>query len=261
HRDWNLRLGLDHASAVLGDLGLHLLLRRRRLRQADFGLGLRHARVGLGLVDLQPGADVLADFDIGDVDRDDLEGRVGVEPAGQHRLGNAVGIAHHDHVALGRTDRGYDAFADAGDDRFFRGPAYQLLQVGAHRDPRADFELDSVFGHRAERRAFGLGRIGTIDDFGVDAGLHGPQNVAARQVDGGGPIEFQIDVGAVRGDDRLDDPRHVAAGQIVGFQAARRDPGDRVGADAGLHGHDFRLHDQAGVDLPQAHPDQAEQAD
>ena len=35
----------------------------------------------------------------------------------------------------------------------------------------------------------------------------------------------------------------------------------RIAADAGLHGHDLGLHDHPGVDLPQAHADQAEHAD
>jgi hypothetical protein len=44
-------------------------------------LGPSDSRIGLGLVGLQAGADVFADFDVGDVDRDDLERRVGVEAA------------------------------------------------------------------------------------------------------------------------------------------------------------------------------------
>ncbi len=59
----------------------------------------------------------------------------------------------------------------------------------------------------------------------------------------------------------LNHARHIAAGQIVGFQAARGDAGVRIGADAGLHGHDFGLHDDARVDLPQAHSHQGQQAD
>ena len=45
-----------------------------------FGERLGFARIGLGLVGLQSGADILADVDVGDVDRDDLESRVRVEP-------------------------------------------------------------------------------------------------------------------------------------------------------------------------------------
>ena len=74
---------------VAGDLGLHFLLSGGGQRTAFLGLGPGHAGIGLGLVGLQPGADVLADVDVGNVDRHDLEGRLRVEPAFQHRLGDA----------------------------------------------------------------------------------------------------------------------------------------------------------------------------
>ena len=66
-------------SAIRGHLGLHFLLGRDRFGAASLGLRAGHARVGLGLIGLQPGADVLADIDVGDVDRDDGEGRVRVQ--------------------------------------------------------------------------------------------------------------------------------------------------------------------------------------
>ena len=40
-----------------------------------------HAGIGLGLVGLQPGADVLPHVNIGDVDRHDREGRLRVQAA------------------------------------------------------------------------------------------------------------------------------------------------------------------------------------
>ena len=57
---WHLRLGLDHA---------HLLLLRDGHRAALLGLRLRDLLVRVGLIDLQLRADVLADVDVGDVDR------------------------------------------------------------------------------------------------------------------------------------------------------------------------------------------------
>ena len=60
--------------------------------------------------------------------------------------------------------------------------------------------------------------IGAVDDLGVDAGLHGLEHVAAGQVDGGGLLEGQVDVGLVGGDQRVDHVDDVAAGQVVGFQ-------------------------------------------
>ena len=73
--------GLDQSRAVLGHFGLHFLLAGDRFGPPLLGLGPGHARVGFGLVGLQAGADVLADVDVGDVDRDDLERRLGVEAA------------------------------------------------------------------------------------------------------------------------------------------------------------------------------------
>ena len=43
----------------------------------------------------KPGADVLAHVDVGDVDRDDLEGGLRVEPPGEHGLGDPVGVLQH----------------------------------------------------------------------------------------------------------------------------------------------------------------------
>ena len=88
-------------------------------------------------------------------------------------------------------------------------------------------------------------RIGAVDHLGVDAGADGVEHVAAGQVDGGGPVEVQIDVGAMGGDDRVDHVRHVAAGQIVGLETPRGDAVTTVDAQAGLHRHDLGLHDQS----------------
>ncbi len=88
-----------------GDFGLHFLLAGDGHGPALLGLGPGHAHVGLGLVGLQAGADVLAHVDVGDVDRDDLERRLRVEAAVQHGLGDAVGVLHHLQVCLGRADR------------------------------------------------------------------------------------------------------------------------------------------------------------
>ena len=46
---------------------------------ALLGFGLGHDEVCMGLVGLQLGTDVVADVDVGDVDREDLERRAGVE--------------------------------------------------------------------------------------------------------------------------------------------------------------------------------------
>ena len=44
--------------------------------------------------------------------------------------------------------------------------------------------------------------VGAVDHLGIDAGLDGVEHVAAGQVDGGGAVEIQVDVGPMGGDDR-----------------------------------------------------------
>jgi hypothetical protein len=46
----------------------------------------------------------------------------------------------------------------------------------------------------------------------------------------------------------------------MGLEPASGDTGLRVGADAGLGGHHFSVDDGAGVDLPQFHADEVEEA-
>src|SRR5262249_13855908 len=84
---------------------------------------------------------------------------------------------------------------------------------------------------------------------------------AAGQIDGGSTVKIQIDVGSLSGNDGANDARDIAARQIMGFQAAGGNAGVRIGAHTGLHGHDFGLNDDAGIDFAQAHANQTEQAD
>ena len=141
--------------------GLHLLLLGHGEGAALLGLGPGDPRVGLGLQGLEVGADVVADVDVGDVDREDLVGGAGVEPLLEHALGDRVGLLQHLQVRLGRADGVDDALADPGDDRFVGGPADQAVEVGPHRHLRLDLELDAVLGHAVDRvpaRSSGRGR-------------------------------------------------------------------------------------------------------
>ena len=87
-RHGDLGLGLDDLGAVFLDGRLHFLLSGHGEGAAFLGLGAGDPRVGFGLKGLQVGADVVADVDIGDVDRQDLVGRAGVEPFLEHSLGD-----------------------------------------------------------------------------------------------------------------------------------------------------------------------------
>ena len=186
-----------------------------------FGLGPGHAGVGLGLVGLQPGADVLADVDIGDVDRHDLKRRLRVETAFEHGLGNHVRVFHHDQMAFREPIEVMMPSPTRAMIVSSVAPPINCLQVGAHGHAGADLQLDAVFGDRAQRRLLRLLRVGAVDHFGVDARPHRFQHVATGQVDGRRAVEVEIDVGPVRRDDRLN---HVPA------RCRRPGNGPRAGA-------------------------------
>ena len=149
-------------------------------------------------------------------------------------------------MGLGGSHGGDDALAHPGDDGLFARAAYQAVDVGPHRDLGLTFQLDAVDGHGGDHRGF--------DDLGVDAHLHRFQHVAAGQVDGGGPLEGQRYIGALGGDQGVDHPVHVAAGQIVGLQLGH----GRI--QTGLFRLDQRVHDLGGGDPAQAHADEVEDA-
>ena len=94
---------ITSTGSVLRDLGLHLLFGGHGFGASAFRLGACHARVGLGLVRLQAGTDVLADVDVGDVDRHDRERRVGIEAARQHGPRDPIGILQHFQVRVRRN--------------------------------------------------------------------------------------------------------------------------------------------------------------
>ena len=79
----------DQERALLLDLRAHLLLGRHRERASPLGSSLRDLFVRFGLLGHQLGADVGADIDVGDVDREDVERRAAVQAAREHVLGDA----------------------------------------------------------------------------------------------------------------------------------------------------------------------------
>jgi hypothetical protein len=99
---------------------------REAAAEAIAAVSLEAALVRLGLIGLQFRADIVADIHIGNVDREDLEGRAGVEALFENLLGDSVRVFQHLFVRVGRADGGDDAFADAGDDGFLGRAADEL---------------------------------------------------------------------------------------------------------------------------------------
>jgi hypothetical protein len=84
--------------------------------------------IGLGLGGLEVGADVVADVDVGDVDREDLEGGAGIRPLVQDILEMDRG-SHDELVRVGHADRGDDALADRAMIVSSVGPADEPVQI------------------------------------------------------------------------------------------------------------------------------------
>ena len=144
----------------------------------------------------------------------------------------------------------------AGDDRFFGRPAHELFEVRADGHAGPHHHLDAVAGHRFQRPARFRG-IGTVDDFGIHARADRGEQIPSRQVDrlGGLPVDFNL--GPIRGDQRLDDVRHISSRQVMGLQGLGGD-----GIDAGdprLDRHDLAVHDHRRVDFPQGHQHELDQ--
>ena len=249
----------DDASAHFLGAGGHFLLEGDGGGAAHFGVGLGDFFVGLGLLGLEFGADVVTDIDIGDVDGENLEGGAGIDAFAENELGDGVGIFEHVFVAIGGADAGDDAFADTGDDGFFGGTADEALEVGADGDAGTDAEGDAVFGDGVDLAATAHLRVGAVDDFGVDAGADGFDDGFAGafdgEVDGASAVEIQRDAGFVCGDEGKDDLGDVATSEVMGLK------GIGENRNAGLGRSDAGVHDQGIRHAAQPHGDEGGDAD
>jgi len=102
---------------------------------------------------------------------------------------------------------------------FLAGAADEPVDVRAHRHARDDLDGDAVLGHGGDARRG--------DDLRVDAHLHGFENVAAGQVDGGCPLERHVDARLVGRDQRRHDVADVPAREVVRLELidGQRDAG------------------------------------
>ena len=249
----HLRLGEHHLGLVLLDEGDHLLLPGHGQRALALGLRLGDLLLGLGLVDLEPRPDVVADVDVRDVDREDLERGPRIEAALEHHLRDLVRVLEHPHVVLGRPDGGHDALADPGHDRLFGRAADQPFEVRPHRDPGLHLELDPVPRDRVDGAARHRARR-HVDHLRVDGGVDGLLGVPPGEVDRAAPVVGQLDVRLVGGDDRLHHPHDVSAREVVRLELVAGH------LDSRLPGGDARGDDGAGIHLAEPHEDDLDEA-
>ena len=137
----------------------------------------------------------LPHVDVGDIDREDLEGRSGVESLFEHHARNRIGIFEDDLVRVGRTDRRDDSLADTRQHGLLTGPADQLLMLARTVTRALAMSLNAVLGHGGHRRR--------IDHLRVDGHLYGLEDVAAREVDGRSHLEIEQDIGLLGRDQRM----------------------------------------------------------
>ena len=113
-------------------------------------------------------------------------------------------------MALGGAYGGDYALAYTGDDGLLTCAAYQTVYIGADGDAGLGPKLDAVLGY---------GRYyGGLYNLWIDAHLYRVEHVAAGKVDGARTLEIERYAGALRGDQCVDYPVHVAACKVVGLK-------------------------------------------
>src|SRR5260370_42281213 len=97
-------------------------------------------------------------------------------------------------MVFGTADGFDDAFADASDNRFFGRATHQALELGPDRDARPRFQLNAVLANTIEGLPAFDG-VGAVNDFGINAGLDGVEDITACQIDGGRSFPREVDTG------------------------------------------------------------------
>ena len=135
----------------------------------------------------------------------------------------------------------------------------QPLQIRSHRDSRSHLQLNPIFGDGVQRRTSRTLRR-TIDDLGIDAGLHGFQHVSAGQINRRRLLKGQANrlrlVGSNQGSD---DQRNISARQVVSLERFAGDARRLV--QPRLNSHDFRAYHDGRIDLSKTHAEQIKNAD
>ena len=244
HRTRHVRFGFDDFGLHFLRVSAHFLLLGDCHRAALFRASLRNLFVCFRLIGLELGADISSDVHIGDIDGQNLKRRPGIEPFAQDGTGNVIRIFQDVRMALRRAAGRDDAFADARNDGCFPRAADETIDIRPHGHPRPDFELNSVLGDSGNHRR--------LDDFRIDAHLHGLEHVSSGQIDGGRLLKRQRDLRPMRRNQSIDDIVHVSAGQIMRFELIH------VKSQPRLRPFDERQNNHRGRHAPDAHPNQIE---
>ena len=112
-------------------------------------------------------------------------------------------------MADGRTDGGNNAFADAGNDRFFTCTADKTVDIDANGDFCLCAELNAVLCN--------CGDNGCFDNFGTDAHLNCGQNIPARKVNCACLFKIKCDARTLGGDERIHNAVNIAARKVMRF--------------------------------------------
>ena len=202
--------------------------------------------------------DIITHVDIRDVDGHDLVSGVGVESALQDGLGNTVRILQHNLVALGGTNGGDNAFADAGDDRLFLGATDETIEVSTNGHARLYFYLNAILGDRIDGGATAR-RIRHIDNLRADGSEDRLKDrfirSAGGDIDGTGTIPIKVKAGFLRGDECLHRLHDVAAREVMGVNLFDFDD------QAGLGRGNLSIDNHRVGHAAQAHADEVEKPD
>ena len=229
-------------------LSLHLLLGSNSHRATLLGLSLCDILVGLSLIHLELGTDVLTYVDVGYIDGEDFECRTVVETLAEHQFGDAVGVLEYLLVALGRTDGTNDTLAYAGQHRILAGTTDQLADIGTYGHTGLSDQLDTILSHSRYRRG--------VDHLGVHRHLDSFKHVTSGQIDSGSHLERELHIGLGGTHQGMYHTLDVTTGQVVGLQSVAMNVGQ-----SGLVGLDQTVDDLRGRHLTDAHQKELNQRD
>ena len=122
------------------------------------------------------------------------------------------------------------------------------MDVGTHRYAGLGYELNTILRHCCHGRR--------VNNFGIDACLHGLEHVASGQVDGGGFLKAQVDVGLGGGNQGVNHALHMAPRHVVSLQIVARDA-----AQSGFVRFYEAGHDDAGRHITDAHEEKLNERD